>query len=132
MYGYAIPLLCECYMGHGLHLTEVGNPYIPHHDLQLSPRHAQLLRCFTLLLGTKSLNHAPQQWHSDPRRMIHVRICYLTVLLISHEARTTSDRGGKPHTSPQDLQLHPRHDHLLHRFLEPRALTLHHSGDIVV
>ena len=79
MYGYAIPLLCECYMGHGLHLTEVGNPYIPHHDLQLSPRHAQLLRCFTLLLGTKSLNHAPQQWHSDPRRMIRVRICYLTV-----------------------------------------------------
>ena len=48
MYGYAIPLLCECYIRCEQCLTGVGNPI--HHNM------TQAYSAFTLLFGTKISN----------------------------------------------------------------------------
>ena len=102
-----------------------GQPYIPHHNLQLYLRQDQILRYSTLLFGTMSLNYALHQWYSCPRVMIHVCICYPTVLWVIYEAWSTSDRERQTHLPHHDLQLHSGYAHLLHWFLESRDWTMH-------
>ena len=41
-------------------------------DLQIYPRHAQVLCCFTMPFETKILNHTHHQWYSCPMMMKHV------------------------------------------------------------
>ena len=73
-------------------------------DLQLNPRHAQLLRC---LLETRA-------WTMDLISCVVVQHEDTCMDMISHclwecyEACTMSDRGGSPHISPYDFQLQTR------------------------
>ena len=84
-------------------------PHRSQYDLKLHQIHAQVLHYTTLVLGRKSLNHAPQQQHSDQRTTMHIQIYYPTVLRVLYEAWTMSDRGGQPHKPQNDIQLHARY-----------------------
>ena len=85
----------------------------------------------TLVLSPTSLNHAPHQCCSDPMMMVHVRICYLTVLLVLYGACTTSDKGESPHIPQHDLQLHPGHTQLLPWFSDKRDCMIYLMSPIV-
>ena len=76
------------------HVWQGESSHKQKHDLQLHQRHAQLLHW---VLKTKSLNNVPHQWCSGPRMLIHVWICYSTVLWVLYETWTTYDRGESPH-----------------------------------
>ena len=118
-YGYAIPLLYECYIKHGPHMAGVNHP-TGHRLPSTTP---QISSAVTLVLGTKSLNHEPQKWHSDPSMMINIWICYPTVLWVLYDAWTTSDRGESPHRPQHDLQLHPGHAQILPSLLKQISLN---------
>ena len=129
MYRYAISLFYDCYTRNGLHLTELNH-------LQTTtqpPIASNTCSTVTLLgVGKKSLNNIPHQWCSDPMRMIHVWICYSTVLLVLYEAWIISDRGETPHRPQYDIQLYPGHAQLLTWPSEKRAWTMYLISGVVV
>ena len=88
----------------------------------------------TLDIAIKRLNHGPYTFCSGEKLMMmtQVWIWYPTVIWVLYETWTTSDRGGSPHRPHHDLELHPRHAHLLPWILEPRACSMHVISGIVI
>ena len=115
-------ILCMDHVWQGW-ITPYTNEWPPTMPRESSP--------VTLVLSPMSLNHAPHQCYSGSMRMIHVWICYLTVLLMLYEAWTTSDRGRSPHRPYHDLQLHPVHVQLLPWFSDKRACVIYPISPIV-
>ena len=83
---------------------KVGEPYIPHHNLQVHPKHAQLLCCLL----------EPQAWTMYLISTVVVQgwiFMYVYAIpqlfrVLDYEAWTTSDREGQPHIPHHNLQLH--------------------------
>ena len=106
--------------------------YTTPHITKWPPTAPQKWSDVTLVFGLKSLNHAPHQWCSDPRMMIHGWIYYPTVLWLLYDACTTSDSGESPHIPLNNLWLNPGHAQLIPWFLDSRAWTVHlTSGEVV-
>ena len=76
MYIYANPMLYECYMRHEKCLTGNHHPI----DHSMISTYTQVILRGKALSGTRSLNYAPQKWHSGPRTMVDIYICYPTGL----------------------------------------------------
>ena len=95
LYGYAIPLFCECGMMHGQHLIWLGNP---RGDSMTSNYTLDMFRGF-VAFWNQELEPCIHQWGNSPRSMRNVWICYHTVLYVFYKAWTTFDRGGYPHRS---------------------------------
>ena len=95
LYGYAIPLFCECVMMHGQHLIWLGNP---RGDSMTSNYTLDMFRGF-VAFWNQELEPCIHQWGNSPRSMRNVWICYHTVLYVFYKAWTTFDRGGYPHRS---------------------------------
>ena len=115
MYGCAIPLFYMCYSRHRLlHSCQTTTwPFT-------TPR---TWSAVTLGFREKSLNNVPHQRCSCPRMMIHVWLCYPTVLWELYEVWITSDRGESPHRPQHDIQLHSGHAQLLLWFFGEKGLN---------
>ena len=129
IYEYAILLFCELYMRYGSHMTGVNYPTYQWMASNYTPG---IISCYPGLQKKMSLNVSPHQWCSDPRMMIHVCICYPTVLWVLYAAWTMSERGELSHTPLNDLQLHPWHAQLLPWFSDRRSCTMYLISGIVV
>ena len=92
MYIYANPMLYECYMRHEKCLT--GNHHPIDHSM-ISTYTPVILRG-KALSGTRSLNYAPQKWHSGPRTMVDIYIYAIPLVYkcyMKHGQRLTVNKN---------------------------------------
>ena len=121
----------HCFMSVIWGMDHVWQGWITPHTIVWPHNTPWVYSAATLVFRNKSLINVHHQSCGGPRKMIHVWICYPTVLWVSYEALTTSDMCGPPHIPQHDHKLHAGHA-LLHWLLDPRAWTMHITSGAVV